>query len=110
ATLMERILKEHARRKGAQKRGGGFVRVSFDDGIAVVPGRDEDADTLYRALAELRALDPDLARVVDYSFAGLTQVEMAELLEVSERKVRADWAWARSWLRTKIASLEADVR
>lgn len=101
AQLMSRLLAEHARSKRAEKRGGDMTRVTLDGDLALAEP-DADVDALHDAMEELRAIDADVAAVVDYCFVGLTQPEMAELLGVSERKVRADWAWARAWLRSKL--------
>jgi RNA polymerase sigma factor (TIGR02999 family) len=100
ATAMRRILVDHARRHGAQKRGAGARRVPLEsvDLLAV----DDRADLLVAldaALVRLAGLDQRQAKVVECRFfGGLTEDETAVALGVSPRTVKRDWAKARSWL------------
>src|SRR5215831_11866951 len=99
ARLMRRVLVDHARERGAVKRGGGVANVPFEDGmVASVPG-DLDLLGLDRALEALALVDERKARVIDMRFfAGMTVEETAEALKVSADTVKRDWRLARLWL------------
>jgi RNA polymerase sigma-70 factor (ECF subfamily) len=99
ARLMRRILVDVARSKGYQKRGGGAVRVTFDNALAVTdePGRDLVA--LDDALEALVKMDERKARVIELRFfGGLSVKETAAVLAVSVDTVMRDWKLARAWL------------
>jgi RNA polymerase sigma-70 factor (ECF subfamily) len=103
ARAMRQVLVEHARRKQAAKRGGGFQRVtlSIADGLGVEPLFD--ILDLEEALEELARLDERKARVLELRFfAGLTMEEVATILDVSAKTVEADWYMARAWLKTRL--------
>jgi RNA polymerase sigma-70 factor (ECF subfamily) len=96
---MRQILVDHARAHRAEKRGGGFLHLSLDEGL--IASREQDADLveLDEALDHLAALDPRKARVVEMRFfGGLSVEESAEVLQVSEVTVRRDWQFAKTWL------------
>lgn len=96
ARAMRQVLVEHARRRMADKRGGGWERTTLSDAGGTADFRPEEMLALDRALDEL---DPRQRRVVEYRFfAGMEESEIAEVLEVSERTVRRDWVKARAWL------------
>jgi len=104
---MRHVLVDHVRRRRAAKRGGARPPVTLsDDVVGVVDARDDALLALDDALTRLAALAPRLARVVECRyFGGLTEVETAEALGVTERTVRRDWIKARGWLR---ATLDGD--
>jgi RNA polymerase sigma factor (TIGR02999 family) len=106
AQVMRRLLVDHARQRGRQKRGGGAQRVTLG-GVADPAGPDlglEELLSLDRALKKLADLDEREARVVELRyFGGLTAEEIASLLGVSERTVRNDWAFARAWLKRELS-------
>lgn len=99
AQAMRRVLVDHARRHAAAKRGGGATRVSLDEVNLAV---EEQADALVAldvALTRLAALDPRMCRVVECRFfAGYTDEETAEALNIAPRTVWRDWVKARGWL------------
>jgi RNA polymerase sigma factor (TIGR02999 family) len=99
AQMIRRILVDHARKRKAAKRGGAWRRVTLA-GIAMGDGSSEfDMLELDEALTKLRAIDDRQASVVELRyFAGMTELEVAELLGVSDRTVRADWTHAKAWL------------
>ncbi|MBK9305040.1 MAG: sigma-70 family RNA polymerase sigma factor [bacterium] len=74
------------------------------DESAVVDDRNvQDLLDLHRALEKLAALDPVEARIVEMRFfAGLTEVEIARELGISERWVREQWTHAKAWLRKEL--------
>ena len=99
ARLMRRILVDIARSKGYQKRGGGAVRVTFDDALAVTDERGEDLVALDDALGALAGVDERKARVIELRFfGGLTVQETASVLHVSVDTVMRDWTFAKAWL------------
>ncbi len=106
ANAMRRLLVDHARKRGRDKRGGGQQRVTLQEEILVLPGFDvsmADLIALDDALTELGDLSPRQSQVVEMRcFAGLKVDEVAENLGVSRRSVEADWTHARAWLRRKL--------
>lgn len=100
AMAMRRILVDHARRHGAVKRGAGVRPLQLEniDALAV----EERADMLVAlddALARLATFDARQAKVVECRFfGGLTEEETAEVMSVSARTIKRDWAKARAWL------------
>ena len=100
AQMMRRVLVDIARRRLAERRGGGgAVRVPLDD--VDVAAREPDADLVAvdEALERLAIEDPRKARVVELRFfGGLSVDETAHALGVSPRTVHNDWAFARAWL------------
>lgn len=104
ATAIRHVLIDHARRKGAQKRGGDRGRITLTDARAESGGEEVDLLELDDTLNQLAELDPRAARVVELRFfGGLTDAAVAGLLNVSERTVRNDWAMARAWLRQSMS-------
>ncbi len=101
AEAMRRILIEHARKRGAAKRGGARARVDLDLGnVADLAGADADGIVaLDEALLRLEGADPRAASVVRLRFfAGLSVEGTASALGLSDRTVRRDWEFARAWL------------
>lgn len=98
ARLMRRILVDYARSKGYQKRGGGAMKVTFDEGLPVV-GRDQDLVAVDDALEALAKVDERKSRVVELRFfGGLSVEETASVLKVSPDTVMRDWKLAKAWL------------
>ena len=101
AQAMRRILIDNARRKLAQKRGGGLTRQPLD--AVAAPGPDEELVALDEALEKLAALDPLKARLVELRyFAGLTGEQAAAALGISPTTADRHWAYARAWLQTEV--------
>jgi RNA polymerase sigma factor (TIGR02999 family) len=99
ARAMRQILVDHARRRGAVKRGGGWARTTLEDVGASDAMPPEEILALDEALSRLDTFDPRLRAVVEYRFfGGLGDREIAELLGVSERTINRDWTKARAWL------------
>ncbi len=99
AGMMRRILADHARKRGANKRGGSRLKVDLEEFVLVV-GRD--ADTIIQIdslLSRLEQIDARLCRVVELRyFGGLTEQETAEALGISAVTVRREWKLAKAWL------------
>lgn len=103
ARVMRRILVDHARSHGAQKRGGGWARAQLADDVTIQLERDEDVLALDELLSRLKELDARQASVVEMKFfGGLTMKEISEELGFSLRTVEKDWAMARAWLRREL--------
>jgi RNA polymerase sigma factor (TIGR02999 family) len=101
AEAMRRILVEAARRKQAEKHGGGKVRVPLEavDGAAGPAGPDERLVALDSALTRLGREQPEVAEVVNLRyFAGLKIEQAAAALGVSVRTANRHWAFAKAWL------------
>ena len=99
AKLMRRILVDFARAKNAQKRGGGEHMVTFDEGLPVVEAKEAELIALDDAMIRLAEMDERQSQIVEMKyFGGLTEEEIAEVLDVSVRTVRRDWSVARAWL------------
>ena len=105
ASAMRSVIVDYARQRLAQKRGGDLHRVTelpenLEGGLSL----DEDMLGLDTALNRLTSVDPRLTQVVELRyFAGLSELEIAALLQRSERSVRRDWQKARMFL---LASLQ----
>jgi RNA polymerase sigma factor (TIGR02999 family) len=99
AVAMRRILIDHARTRGRQKRGGGWQRVATD---VLQFAREADSDdvlALDEAICRLEKEQPETAAVVKLRFfAGLTVEETAEAMGLSPRTVKREWQFARAWL------------
>jgi RNA polymerase sigma factor (TIGR02999 family) len=103
AQAMRRILVEHARGKGRQKRGGGRREHPDLDALAA-DAPVEDLLVLHDALEQFAAHDPVKARLVDLRFfAGLTLAQAAECLDISLSTADRAWRYARAWLYTAMS-------
>jgi RNA polymerase sigma factor (TIGR02999 family) len=99
AEAMRRILIDRARRKAAQRHGGGKERVEVDDLQIAAPTADEELLAVNDALDKFAALDAKKAELVKLRFfTGLTIEEAAETLGISEPTAKRWWAYARAWL------------
>ncbi len=102
ARAMRQVLVEAARRRTADKRGGGAAVVTFDDAIGSVTTAD-DVLGLDAALEALARLEPRQALMVESRFfGGLDVAETARLLDVSEATVLRDWRAAKAWLSREL--------
>ena len=103
AEAMRRILIERARRRLAQRHGGGAGRVSFEECEIAAPETDEQVLALSDALDKLAQEHPIKAELVKLRyFTGLTNQEAAEVLGLSLTTVKDYWAFARTWLYREI--------
>jgi RNA polymerase sigma-70 factor, ECF subfamily len=104
ASMMRRILVNHARDRAAQKRGGGAAAVTLSqaDGVGEAP---LDVVDLHEALEALARLDERQAQVVELKFFGGLEIdEIADAIGVSPATVRRDWTVARLWLARELAA------
>lgn len=96
---MCRILVDFARVRHNQKRGGGAAQVSLEEALTIGPERDAEMVALDDALTALAKLDERQSKVVELRFfGGLSEIEIAEVLQAAPRTVSGDWNLARSWL------------
>jgi len=105
ARVMRQVLVDHARRRMAEKRGGGnAARIALTDLKEDMAVKEIDLVTLDDALLSLAELDPRMCRVVELRFfGGLSNAEVAEAMSISPRTVEREWSLARAWLHQKIA-------
>lgn len=103
--LMRQILIDHARQHGAAKRGSAQLHFSLDDVTVAIETRASSILALNEALERLEALDERQAAIVEMRFfGGLSNTEIAEALDISERTVVRSWSVAKLWLYREITS------
>ena len=103
AEAMRRILVERARQKRRKKRGGGRARVVLDPALIAAPGASDDLLVLDEALTKLGAHDPQVAALVSLRyFAGLTNKQAAQALDMAPRTAELRWSYARAWLLAEL--------
>jgi RNA polymerase sigma factor (TIGR02999 family) len=103
AQTMRRILVDHGRARNREKRGGGAVRITLEEGLAAAPERGIDVVALDEALERLSALDPRKGRIVEvFYFGGLTYDETAQAVGVSPATVHRELRLARAWLYNEL--------
>ncbi|MCL1635962.1 ECF-type sigma factor [Luteimonas sp. SX5] len=99
AQAMRWIVVDHARRRGADKRGGGQVAVTLDEALVGADAADTTMLALHDGLEALAQVNEQQRQVVElHYFAGLKFAEIAELLDCSERTVHREWERARAFL------------
>lgn len=107
ATIMRRILVDHARKISAQRRGGRMHRLTLDN--LNLPNDEKTGDLLEleEALYRLENFDERKARVVEMKFfCDLGHKEIAEVLKVTEKTVQRDWKIAKLWLYREMAGTD----
>lgn len=102
ATMMRRVLVDHARSRAAKKRGGDAVRVTLSDLVAAGE-RPQHLLELDDALVALAKVDERKAKAVElHYFGGLEYREIATVLDVSEATVDRDLRFAKAWLAREL--------
>ena len=104
ASMMRRILVDHARTKHRAKRGGEGENLPLDEAMLVI-GEEKSVDliALDEALNRLEEFDEQQARIVELRyFSGLTLEETAAALKISRTTVANDWALAKAWLHREL--------
>lgn len=108
AEAMRRILVEHARKRGRVKRGGKRERVPLSSVNLATEQDPAEILALDDAIRRLQEQDPTTAEVVRLRFfAGLSVAETAQVLQVSARTVKREWAFARAWLYWALGHAQA---
>ena len=103
AEAMRRILIDHARRKMAARRGGDWLRITFgdhEDPRSATPPEMIDLNDALERLAEIDAEKAEVAKL--RLFAGLTVVEIAAALDVSEATIKRRWSYVKAWLSREL--------
>jgi RNA polymerase sigma factor (TIGR02999 family) len=104
ARVMRRILVDSARAKRYQKRGGGDVRITFDEDLAVAGDASPDLVALDDALRALAKMDERRSQIIELRFfGGLTAEETAVVLKVSPDTVMRDSRLAKAWLARELS-------
>lgn len=110
AEAMRRILVDQARRKAADKHGGGLARQDLDHVEIAAPEPNADLLALDEALARFETIDPPKAALVKLRyFAGLTIPQAAEALGISSTTADRHWAYARAWLHAELKKGNQDT-
>jgi RNA polymerase sigma factor (TIGR02999 family) len=105
AEAMRRILIDNARRKQAQRHGGGQQRLDIQDVELPILPKDDQLLAINEALDKLAVRHRRKAELVKLRyFAGLSLGEAAALLQISEPTARRDWLFARAWLYSEITT------
>jgi RNA polymerase sigma factor (TIGR02999 family) len=103
ARVMRQILVDYGRARSARKRGGDWQRQSLEDVFVYFEERNVDVRALHQALNDLAAIDQRQSQIVHLRiFTGLGWKEIARQLHVSLSTVKADYGFARAWLRKRL--------
>lgn len=103
ATIMRRILVDHARTRHRLKRGGDRTKMYLSEDATISVKRDADVLAVEELLKELQELDERQARIVEMRFfGGMTVPEVAESLGLSTRTIESEWKMCRAWLRSRL--------
>ena len=104
AQMMRRILVDAARARGADKRGGGAIKVNVEECAVLSPERDAAIVALDDAMKTLAAIAPRQAKVVELRyFGGLSVQQTIQVMGISERTVMRDWEFAKAWLSRELS-------
>ena len=99
AEAMRRSIVDSVRRKNALKRGGGRSQVTLNDTLLSASPNPELILAVDEAMTKLAELDSMAAQIVKMRFfAGLTQIEAANILDISKDSASALWMKAKTWL------------
>ena len=98
--VMRSIIIDFVRQRQTDRRGGDAAHVTWTTQLAGgLNANEEQILRVHDALLELEKVDERMARVVELRyFGGLTEIEIAEALGVTDRTVRRDWEQARLFL------------
>jgi RNA polymerase sigma-70 factor, ECF subfamily len=100
---MREVLIDHARRRAAGRRGGGWGRVPMDAVVDYFASQNLDIMAVHEALDRLAEVDERLSHVITLRyFGGMTVPEVARALGVSVVTVERDWRLGRAWLRGQL--------
>ena len=108
STAMRRILVDHARTQGAQKRKGNRQQLALDEALVAASEQKDDFLRLNEALDELADMEPRLGKIVEMRyFGGMTHSEVAAALDVSVSTVNRGWETAKAWLLCEVTEGES---
>lgn len=105
ARMMRQVLVQHARAKGAVKRGGGAIKQELNDQqIEISEGSNATVIALDEALQKLAEIDERKSRIIEMRyFGGLTSEEIGVVLDISPATIRRDLKVAHAWLHREVA-------
>ena len=107
ARVMRGLIIDYARRRQAQKRGGGFEITALGTDVPDRKAEQNELERIGEAVEALAAVDPELAQVVDLKFfCGFSFAEIAQMRGVSERTVQRHWEKARIYLHRTVRASE----
>lgn len=103
ASVLRKVLVDHARRRNAMKRGGAAFRTTVSDLRERAPRMEVEVLIIDQLLTRLEGTDPRVVRMLELRFfAGFEEEEIAETLGVSRSTVQRDWRFARRWLAKEL--------
>lgn len=110
SSMMRRVLIDHARAHGTEKRGGAAIHLSLEDVQVPLEQRASSFIALDDALQNLEQIDERKCKIVEMRFfGGLRDEEIAEVLGVTTRTVQRDWKKARLWLYRELSEPPASA-
>lgn len=99
SNVMRRILVDYARAANTNKRGGDVQKVELSEAISFAKEKEIDLLALNDALERLEEIDERQSKIVEMRFfGGLSVEETAEVLQLSTRTIKREWAMAKAWL------------
>jgi RNA polymerase sigma-70 factor (ECF subfamily) len=105
AQMARRVLVDHARGRLREKRGGALQRLTLSGVEAPDSENEVDVLALHEVMEQLAAEEPTEARIVEMRyFGGMTDKEIAAVLDISAPTVRRRWRFAKTWLRRRLSS------
>jgi RNA polymerase sigma factor (TIGR02999 family) len=104
ATVMRRILVDHARTQRADKRAGFRDAIDLEEALVMSPGRSSELLALDEALERLKKLNSRQSKIVELRFfGGMSEEEAGVILGISARTVKRDWRVAKAWLYSEMS-------
>jgi RNA polymerase sigma-70 factor (ECF subfamily) len=105
ASIMRQVLVDHARARGASKRGGGVVTIALNEALDTAAANAPTVLAIDEALRSLAVIDENKARFVELRFfGGLSAEEIAEFQSISVHRVRHEMRLALAWLHREVTS------
>lgn len=103
SSMIRRVLVDHARARNRKRRSAEGRRVTLSSDWAEAPTLEVEVLALNEALDQLAAMDARQSQIVELRFfGGLTVDEAAEVMKLSPRTVKSEWASARAWLYQRL--------
>ena len=99
ARRMRQVLIDYARRQSTERRGNWARQVDMSEAENETSDKSKELQMLEDALTELAKTDQRKVSIIEYRFfIGLTNEEIAKVLEISPAAVAREWSFARAWL------------
>jgi len=107
ARIMRRIIVDHAKARRAAKRGGGAMKVTFQESAVAGQQASEDVLALEEAMRALQEANGEQAEVLElHFFGGLTYDEIGDIRGMSAATVKRKLRFAKAWINRFLADLE----